>query len=148
MRGKEVVPRKRSASSDLELMKVELLNKKELFGKAMLDASDCTNKKKVGPLKIIRLPSDRSIPETVPLNQNSIVYSKSLRGSIRTPLDLELGSPKYHQSKEYKIFTAKHSLNNNLRISPALTPKGFREFGIRSNKNSRKVFSKSLLNLS
>ena len=113
-------------------MKVEFMNKKEGFGKAMLEMSDCTNKKKVGLLKIIRLPSDRSIPETIQI-QNSMHLS--IRGSIKTPNDLEIGTPKYLASKEYKIFTAKHSLNN-LRFSPALTPSG--RFGLRSNKNSRK----------
>jgi hypothetical protein len=50
-------------------------------------------------------------------------------------MDLEIGTPKYHNTKEYKIFSAKHSLTG-LRFSPAMTPK--RQFGLNSGMNSRK----------
>ena len=49
----------------MEMINVEMLNKREVFGKAMLELSDCSNKKKVGPLRIIRLPSGRSVPKTI-----------------------------------------------------------------------------------
>ena len=55
---------------------------------------------------------------------------------------MNIETPKYHLTKEYKIFTVKHSLNN-LRFSPAMTPSG--RFGIRSNKNSRRIKSPFVL---
>jgi hypothetical protein len=105
------------------------MNTRDKFGKVILELSEFSHKKKVGPLKIIRLPSDRSLPETVDIPSASIAYSKSIRGSIVTPPVLETPPPFI---KEYKIFTTKNSL---LALSPGqiLTPKR-----ICSNKNSVK----------
>ena len=135
-KNKELVPRKRSNSNDIELMAVEKLNKKDVFGKCILEQSDCSNKKKVGPLKIIRLPSERSIPETVEIaiDMKSSMNLSKFRGSIKSPLALDLVSPKNFE-KEYKIFSTKHSLNK-LRFSPAISPK---RYGHVTGKNSRKL---------
>ena len=106
------------------------MNTRDKFGKVILELSEFSHKNKVGPLKIIRLPSDRSLPETVEIAASpSIAYSKSIRGSIVTPPAIETPHPFI---KEYKIFTTKNSL---LALSPAqmLTPKR-----ICSNKNSVK----------
>lgn len=66
--GKERIvlrPRKRSQSVDMENELMQQYNLKLRFGKALFEISDQSDNLLVGPLKIIRLPSDRSLPKTL-----------------------------------------------------------------------------------
>ena len=58
-------PRKRSQSMDMENEIMQQYNMKLKFGKALFDISDQSDNLLVGPLKIIRLPSNRSRPRTL-----------------------------------------------------------------------------------
>jgi hypothetical protein len=80
--------RNRSKSTgDFEQTKVMAFNVKNRFGKGLWELSDTeTNKGLVGPLKIVRLPSGRSIPETRIAPQKSNFFNSALnsvRGSIQ-----------------------------------------------------------------
>ena len=59
----KVALRERSASVEIPIDLVIRAYKEEHFGKEHFEESyDSEYKKKIGPLKIVRLPSDRSIP--------------------------------------------------------------------------------------
>jgi hypothetical protein len=73
---------------------VMLANVKDNFGKGMWENSNYeSDKGLVGPLKIVRLPSDRSIPMTLAnINLKSVNFNsaiQSLRGSIKSPMNHE-----------------------------------------------------------
>jgi len=67
-----------------------ILNKNEKFGKGLfeLSSNDGTDKGLVGPLKIVRLPSNRSVPKTI--LQRSVNFNlgfNSVRGSLKSPIN-------------------------------------------------------------
>lgn len=85
-------PRKRSQSNDYEACQVQKLNMNDEFGKAIFEISGYKDDCLVGPLKIIRLPSQRSVPKT----RKSIEFSSicpSPKGSIAPSIkDFGIGS--------------------------------------------------------
>ena len=70
---------------DFEHQLIYLKNIEDLWGKGIWDASSyATDKGLVGPLKIIKLPSDRTPAVTIKdFNENYILSAiQSLRGSV------------------------------------------------------------------
>ena len=86
-------------------------NIKMRFGKALFDISDVSDSQFNGPLKIIRLPSERSIPQTVKsnahLNGSKLYNMKDFKGN----LNLVLNSPR--SSRFGKKFSHTNHVGSN-----------------------------------
>lgn len=95
------------------------------FGKALFDISDQSDNLLVGPLKIIRLPSDRSRPKTVvtkiqlqdtPLNRSgyqSIKGSVPISPAIRDSDNFQFSKIKLHKN----LFSTKNTKQKNFTFS-------------------------------
>lgn len=94
---------------------VMAMNVKEKFGKGMWEISNYeSDRGLVGPLKIVRLPSGRSVPKTVNIIEKSVNFNsaiQSLRGSIKSPMakedNLEYDNPYGQNSRNFISFAKK-----------------------------------------
>jgi hypothetical protein len=72
---------------DYEEAQVKRRNKAEKFGKGLFELSNNeTDNGLVGPLNIVRLPSERSVPKTILKRSVNFNHGfNSVRGSLKSP---------------------------------------------------------------